>query len=81
MPCRNCGEPERDHIWLNEKETFNCKGAAGELLDPYKLTDIACDVATKPRIGGGYLKLHKRHVDPPAPEDPCDVDFMEEISS
>ena len=71
--CLSCGKPEAEHIWLDESELtlwrpepgFKKNACARRLLD----SDFTED---SPKL---VFKVWS------PPEDPCDVDYMEDISS
>jgi hypothetical protein len=65
IPCKFCGNPGKEHIYLTSKDLIR-----------YELEDY--DIKVCVRYDDETIICL---VDPPPPEDPCDDDFMEEISS
>jgi hypothetical protein len=65
LPCKICGNPGKEHIYLTSKEVdgYSLDGYDVKVCVHYDEETIIC------------------LVNPPPPDNPCDSDFMEEISS
>ncbi len=71
LNCDRCHRPEAQHVWLSREEFEVWRPEPGEAKEK-------CNVANKRRQDGGIYKVYS---EAKAPVDPCDVDFMKDISS
>ena len=86
-PCKHCGQPSAEHVYLSleEIEKYRRMGSPVTLCEEDKAGSPNGLPVERPensawlRVIGKHLGL-RCYIHPP-PGDPCDEDFMEEISS